>query len=78
MNTILYIFSEMCPILGKKSMTDHQLEILTNTLNANPYPGIKERHQLSKSLNTSQTAIRDWFNYKRRKKSKDAIQKISE
>ena len=66
----------MCPILGKKNISEYQVEILTKSFEANPYPGIKEKLQLAKSLNMSQKEIENWFGNIRGKKSKQGFMKI--
>ena len=68
----------MCPILGRKSRTENEVKILRKSFKANPYPGRKEKHQLAKSLNTSQRAIERWFRYMREKKLKEGFLNTSE
>ena len=59
-------------MLGRKRKTESQVEILTISFKANPYPGIEEKHQLAKSLNISQLAIEKWFSNRRIKGIPDA------
>ena len=85
-NTIFFTLNDwmhkytkyMCPILERRSKTENEVKTLMKSFKANPYPGRKERHQLAKSLNTSQRAIEQWFTYMRRKKSKEGFLKTSE
>ena len=65
----------MCPILGKKSKTESQVELLMKIFEANPYPGIKEKLQLAKLLNISEKEIENWFRSIRERKSKQGIMK---
>ena len=68
----------MCPILDWKRKTEYEVKTLMKSFKANPYPGRKEKHQLAKSLNTSQRAIERWFSHLRIKKSKEGFMKLSE
>ena len=58
-------------------MTESQVEILTKSFKANPYPEKNEILQLAKSLNTSKKAINNWFGNMRQKKAKEGMLKKS-
>ena len=70
-------FMVMYPILGRKWKTASQVQILMKSFEANPYPGIKQKRQLAKSLNISQITIENWFGSMRHKKSKQGILKTN-
>ena len=72
------LFSVKCPKLGKKIITESEVKILLKSFEANPYPVIKERRELAKSLNTTLKAIDNWFGNMRRKKSRNETLERSE
>ena len=53
--------TEWFPLLGRERKTENQVETPMKSFKANPYPGIKEKHQLAKSLNISKRAGKKRF-----------------
>ena len=57
----IFSLTEWFPLLGREKKTEIQVETPMKSFKANPYPGIKEKHQLAKSLNISKRAGKKWF-----------------
>ena len=59
---------EMYPVLGTRSMTKTEVDILLESFKTDPYPRKEEKNRLAESLNISRRKIELWFSNMRKKK----------